>query len=114
LKRRIDYALNWAQDYPLEIKETTTKITAKETDALKELIQALEVEEKEDQIQGAIFNIARKHEVQPRRFFQVLYTILLGVPQGPRLGPYIITMGRRNVIKALKRATKKEKHSPSS
>jgi len=106
LKRRIEYALNWAQDYP-EIKETTTEMTAKETAALKELTQTLQVEENEDQIQSAIFNIARKHEIQPSRFFQILYTILLGVPQGPRLGPYVIAMGRQNVIKALERATKK-------
>ncbi len=113
LERKIEYALNWAQDY-LEIKETTTKITTKETAALKELIQTLQIEEKEDQIQGAIFNIARKHEVKPSRFFQILYTVLLGVPQGPRLGPYIIAMGRQNVIKALKRATKKKRDSPLS
>ena len=106
LERRIEYAMNWAQDY-LEIKETTTKITANEKAALKELIQTLQIEEKEDQIQGAIFSIARKHEVPPKRFFQILYTILLGVSQGPRLGPYIIAMGRQNVIKALKRAVKK-------
>ena len=112
-ERRIEYALNWAQDYP-EIKETTIKITAKETAALKELIQTLQVEEKEDQIQGTIFNIARKHEVKPSRFFQILYTILLGVPQGPRLGPYVIAMGRQNVIEALKRATKKKRDSPLS
>jgi len=107
LKRRIEYALNWAQDY-LEIKETTTEITAKEASALKELIQTLEVEEKEEKIQGAVFGVARKYGVQPSRFFQILYTILLGVPQGPRLGPYIIAMGRENVINALKRAIKKE------
>jgi len=107
LKRRIEYARNWAQDY-LEIKETTIEMTAKETDALRELIQTLRVEEREDQIQSAIFNVARKHEVQPSRFFQILYTILLGVPQGPRLGPYIVAMGRQNVIRALERAIEEE------
>ncbi|MDH5450716.1 MAG: lysine--tRNA ligase [Candidatus Bathyarchaeota archaeon] len=111
LERRIEYALNWAQDYP-EIKETTTRLNTKETTALKEFIQTLEIEERENQLQGAIFNIARKHEVQPSRFFQILYTILLGVPQGPRLGPYIIAMERRNVIKALKRAIKKKENPP--
>jgi len=30
--------------------------------------------------------------------------ILLGTPSGPRLGPYIIDMGRGNVIEALKRS----------
>jgi len=105
LKRRIEYALNWVRDYP-EIRETTTKITAKEKAAIEELVKALQVEEEEDRIQGAIFDIARKHGVQPSRFFRTLYTILLGAPRGPRLGPYIVAMGRKNVIDALKRALK--------
>ena len=105
LKRRIEYALHWAQDH-LEIKETATEITENETAAVNELIQTLREEEKEDQIQSAIFDIARKNRVQPSRFFQILYTILLGVPQGPRLGPYFVAMGRKNVTDALKRALK--------
>ena len=105
LKRRRKYALNWAQDH-LEIKETTAAITKKEKAAVKELIQTLQEEDREDQIQSAIFDIARKHKVNPRRFFQILYTILLGVLQGPRLGPYIVAMGRKNVTDALKRALK--------
>ena len=105
LKRRIEYALNWAQDY-LEIKETAIEITEKETVAIKEFIQILQEEEKENQIQSAIFNIARKNQVRPNRFFHILYTILLGVPQGPRLGPYVVAMGRENVTDALKRALK--------
>jgi len=32
--------------------------------------------------------------------------ILLGTPSGPKLGPYIIAMGKQNVINAFKRATK--------
>jgi lysyl-tRNA synthetase class I len=38
-----------------------------------------------------------------------LYTILIGVPQGPRLGPYILAMGKQNVIDALERALKSQK-----
>jgi lysyl-tRNA synthetase class 1 len=55
-------------------------------------------------LQSDIFNIARKHGLQPREFFKTLYTILLGTPTGPRLGPYIVTMGPPSVIAALKRA----------
>jgi len=105
LKRRIEYARHWAQDH-LEIKETATEITENEMAAVKELIQTLREEEKENQIQSTIFDIARRNRVQPSRFFQILYTILLGVPQGPRLGPYVVVMGRENVIDALKRALK--------
>jgi len=106
LKKRIEYALNWTQDF-MEIKERAVKLSGKEISAVKELIQTLQTETDEEQIQGAIFSIARKHAIQPPRFFKTLYTILLGVPEGPRLGPYIVAMGRENVIDALKRAMKK-------
>jgi lysyl-tRNA synthetase class 1 len=106
LNKRIEYALNWTQDF-MEIKEKAVKLSSQEVSAVKELIQILQVETDENQIQGAVFNIARKHGIQPAEFFKILYTILLGVPEGPRLGPYIVAMGRENVIDALKRSIKK-------
>jgi len=103
LKKRVGYALNWTQDF-MEIKEKAIKLSAKEKAAVKELIQALQIEEDENQIQTTVFNIARKHAIRPAKFFKTLYTILLGAPEGPRLGPYIVAMGRKNVTDALKRA----------
>ena len=106
LERRMGYGLNWIEDF-MEIKEKPMKLGIREVSAIKELTRALRVEQEEEEIQGAIFAIARKHDVPPRRFFRTLYTILIGVPQGPRLGPYIVAMGRKNVTDALKRALKK-------
>ncbi len=91
----------------MEIKERAVKLSDQEISAVKELIQTFQTETDEEQIQGAIFNIARKHAIHPARFFKTLYSILLGAPEGPRLGPYILAMGRENVINALKRAMKK-------
>ncbi|MFB0500885.1 MAG: lysine--tRNA ligase, partial [Candidatus Bathyarchaeia archaeon] len=102
----IEYAFNWTRDF-MEIRERAVKLSEKEAAAVRELIQALQVEAEEDQIQGAVFNIARKHSIPPKRFFKTLYNLLLGMPEGPRLGPYIVAMGRRNVTDALKRALKK-------
>lgn len=106
LRKRIAYALNWVRDYA-EIRETQVKLEPKEAEAVRELIQTLRREEDEDRVQGAIFEIARRHGVRPRKFFQTLYTILLGVPEGPRLGPYMIAMGRENVVNALQRVLEK-------
>ena len=64
----------------------------------------MKTEDSAEKIQNAIFQIARKHEIKPSNFFKVLYLILLGVQKGPRLGPYMVAMGRENVIQALKRA----------
>jgi len=102
LKERIEYTLNWNRDF-MEIKETTIELSMRERNAIKELTQTLQTETEADQIQGVIFSIARKHGIQPSQFFKTLYTILLGTPSGPRLGPYVIAMGRQNVIDAFKR-----------
>ena len=106
LKRRIEYAFNWVRDFE-EIKETAVTLTAEEKEAVKELIELLRVENEAEKIQNSIFNTAKKHSIQPAKFFKTLYIILIGVPQGPRLGPYILAMGKQNVINALQRALNK-------
>jgi lysyl-tRNA synthetase class 1 len=102
LRKRIKYAFNWIKDFE-EIKETAVALTTEEKEAIKELIEIIKVEDEAEKIQNAIFNIAKKHGIQPPNFFKTLYNILLGVPQGPRLGPYITAMGKQNVINALGR-----------
>jgi len=106
LKRRLEYAFNWVRDFE-EIKETVVSLLAEEEEAVRELIEVLNVENEAEKIQNAIFNIAKKHNMQPPNFFKTIYTVLLGVPQGPRLGPYIIAMGKQNVINALERTLKR-------
>ncbi|MCZ2855985.1 MAG: lysine--tRNA ligase [Candidatus Bathyarchaeota archaeon] len=108
LYQRIEYARNWAKDF-VEIKETGMTLSDQERSATKTLIDALQSEADETQIQTAIFSIAREHDIKPRRFFKTLYTMLLGVSEGPRLGPYIVAMGRENVIDALNRALKRHR-----
>ncbi len=103
LRNRLDYARNWAEDFA-EIKEKGVKISANEKNAIKDLIKIILTEKDETTIQNAIFNIAKAHSIEPKNFFKLLYTILIGTPEGPRLGPYIIAMGRKNVAEALERA----------
>lgn len=105
LKTRIEYAFHWAKDFE-EIKEAAVALTEEDREAISELVRVLAVENEPEKIQNAIFNAAKKCGLQPTRLFKTIYTILLGVPQGPRLGPYIIAMGKQNVIAALSRALK--------
>ena len=104
LKQRISYALNWISDFS-EITEKALKLNEQEENAVEDLIIALQPQMDEDSIQSIIFNIARQHKIKPGKFFKLVYMILLGSPQGPRLGPYVLAMGKENVIGALKRAT---------
>jgi lysyl-tRNA synthetase class 1 len=103
LKTRIEFAFNWVGDFE-EIKETIISLTAEEKEAIEELIEVLKVEDEAEKIQNAIFNTAKKHSLKSAKFFKTLYTLLVGVPRGPRLGPYILAMGKENVVGALRNA----------
>jgi len=106
LRKRIEYAQNWANDFE-EIKETPVTLTEQEKKAVFALVEALGTTEDPDMIQNCIFNAAKNNGMQPRDFFKTLYTILMGAPQGPKLGPYVIAMGKQNVVAALQRALDK-------
>ena len=106
LAKRIEYAFNWTRDFE-EIKETPVNLTNEEKNAIADLIEVLEAEDEPEKIQNAIFNAAKNNGLQPSAFFKTLYMILMGAQQGPRLGPYILAMGKQNVIAALKRALSK-------
>jgi lysyl-tRNA synthetase class 1 len=103
LKKRVEYASNWVGDFE-EIRETAISLTSEEREALRELIEVLRSEDQAERVQNAIFNTAKKHGLRQGDFFKIIYTILLGAPQGPRLGPYMIAMGKQNVLDALNRA----------
>jgi lysyl-tRNA synthetase class 1 len=103
LKKRIEYAFNWVKDFE-EIKETAVSLAAEEKEAIKELIDVLRVEDEAEKIQNAIFSAAKRFDLKPANLFKMLYMILIGVPRGPRLGPYVLAMGKQNVIKALAKA----------
>ena len=103
LASRIEYALNWTRDFE-EIKEKQISLTEAEKNAVTSLIKVLEAEEDQDKIQNGVFNAAKTNGLKPSAFFRTLYTILMGAPQGPRLGPYILAMGKQNVMAALGRA----------
>ncbi len=126
LQRRIQYALNWAEDFK-EATETTVELSSREKTAIKELIQTLQPtnflpspyilstqEERprpiglliidSERIQTAIFEISRKNGVEPKAFFKILYMVLFGTSSGPRLGPYLVDMGAENAVRTLQKS----------
>jgi len=107
LEKRVEYTLNWVQDFE-EIKETHVNLTEAEKAAVTDIVNVLDTADEPDEIQNAIFNAAKTNGLKPGAFFRTLYLILMGAPQGPRLGPYILAMGKQNVIAALRRALSKK------
>ena len=104
---RLSYARNWAEDFA-DIPEHPPRLSGAEADAVRELTAVIRAQTSADALQNSIFEVAKKHGVDPPEFFKILYEILLGSPKGPRLGPYIEAMGRENVADALERALNSE------
>jgi lysyl-tRNA synthetase class 1 len=110
LKKRIQYTLNWIEDFA-EVKETAISLTGQQRQAITELIKVLSGSVDAEKIQNSVFSIAKDSNLQPVEFFKILYMILVGAPHGPRLGTYMLEMGKQNVIKTLKNAISQDQSS---
>ena len=104
--QRLEQAMNWAQEVET-ITTGTVDIGPAERDAILELAGVVNASDDESYLQNSIFTIARKHDLQTGAFFKTLYRVLIGSDSGPRLGPYIVAMGRDNVAAALAGAARK-------
>ena len=82
--------LDEAEKIEVEIDDTTKK-------ALKELSELLVSNQEHDDLQNAIYQIAKSNDVQPRDFFQILYKIILNTTRGPKIGPFIMDIGTKKV-----------------
>lgn len=100
----IKIAGNYADDFDLQEK-VEISIDDKTKKALKELVEALRVEndgDKEDQdIQNMIYQTAKSNEIMPKEFFTTLYQIILNTTRGPKIGPLITDIGREKVSKII-------------
>jgi lysyl-tRNA synthetase class 1 len=105
LEERIKRALNWVQDFE---EDEAEKIEL--DDAQREMIRAvaerLRGAVSVEEYQAVVFDVSRALDVKPRDVFPLVYRILIGRPQGPRLGPYVELMGKETVIRELERSLK--------
>jgi lysyl-tRNA synthetase class 1 len=102
IKDRIQFAENWVNDFK-QLEDIKVDLTKEQKVAIKKLIEALDKTKTADDIQSAIFQTARDNNIKPGDFFKLLYQLLLNVDRGPKLGPYIHTIGIKNIIKNLKK-----------
>ena len=104
-EERLDKATNWAKEVET-ITTGTISVDEKDREAILELAGVINASSDENYLQNSIFTIAKKHNLEPGPFFKTLYRVLIGSDHGPRLGPYILAMGRENVASALAGATR--------
>jgi len=100
IEELIRLAGNYADEFDQQEKiEIELDELAKKS--LKELASALNSDEDLEDIQNTIYQIAKSNEVQPKDFFKILYQIILGTSRGPKIGPFISDIGRKNVAKLI-------------
>ncbi len=101
IKKRFTYAENWFNDF-VKPEEVEVELTKEEKSAIKDLIKEIKKEKDGEKLQNKIFGIAKAHGIKPVRFFRLIYRIILNQDRGPRLGPYIIQRGKKEIIRLLK------------
>jgi lysyl-tRNA synthetase class 1 len=101
VEKRLRLAEAWYEKYgKKEVEEV--KISEIEKGVIKILIEEIGKARNEEQLQKRIFEIAQENKIKPVKFFQLIYQILLKSDRGPRLGPYIMQVGKEEIIKKLK------------
>ncbi|MFW9920643.1 MAG: lysine--tRNA ligase [Candidatus Thorarchaeota archaeon] len=98
---RVEYAENWVADFE-QIEGTKIDLSPSERTAIEGLINCLKSGMTADEIQTAIFETSRESNIKPNSFFKLLYQLLLNDIKGPRLGPYIHTIGVDVISRALR------------
>ena len=100
----IQYAINYYNDFVLPNKkylkiDNKNKIIFEE---LKILLTNIDHESSSEKIQTEIYEIGKKNEFENLRdFFKLIYQVLLGQEQGPRLGSFIKLYGINKTIKLI-------------
>lgn len=96
----ITLAGNYADDFDkpskvdIQIDEATKK-------ALSSLVSLLSQEAEPTDLQNEIYQIAKSNGLQPKDFFRILYQIILASDRGPKIGPFMLDIGRKKVAVAI-------------
>ena len=103
LKAKIMLASNWAEDF-VRYEPVKLDLSVEEKKALAEVAQSIRNLDEAQQIQNSIFEAAKRNNLRPQDFFKTLYQILISSDRGPRLGPYIIDIGRERAAQLIEEA----------
>lgn len=98
----IELAGNYSDDFE-EGEPVKVEISGAIKEGLARLVQVLESEKEPEDLQNVIYNIAKEGNIAPKDFFTVLYQIILAANRGPKIGPFILDIGRKKVAQTISR-----------
>lgn len=98
----IELAGNYADDFE---EEDTIKVELNESakKALSQLVEILQSEKEPEDLQNTIYNISKENNIAPKDFFMALYQIILNANRGPKIGSFILDIGRKKVAQTISR-----------
>ncbi len=100
LEALVSLAGRYADDFDKPSKvEVHLDETTKKT--IKALVEILSSESEPADLQNSIYQIAKNNSIQPKDFFKTLYQIILASDRGPKIGPFVIDIGRKKVAQTL-------------
>jgi lysyl-tRNA synthetase class 1 len=104
-ERLVDCALNFYRDF-IEPNKKRPELNDAERDQIKALVDFLEANQttSAEEIEKAIYELGRKFYEKPGQIFPLLYRVMLGQSQGPRLGVFIRLATPERVLTILKEA----------
>jgi lysyl-tRNA synthetase class 1 len=100
MDRLISLAGNYADDFDKPSK-VEIQLDEKTKKAIKNLVDALTADDEPPDLQNSIYQIAKNVGLQPKDFFKTLYQIILASDRGPKIGPFIIDIGRKKIAHTL-------------
>jgi len=107
---RVARAREWARrtgnefDYELKRAELPDVDLDPETEAaLDELAAFVASHDDPDEIQGEIYETAKRHDIDVGEFFAAGYRLFFDDDQGPKLGPFLAKLDREFVLARLRR-----------
>tara|TARA_B100001250_G_scaffold3514_1_gene2966 strand:- start:1947 stop:2585 length:639 start_codon:yes stop_codon:yes gene_type:complete len=107
----IDYSINYYNDFVLPHKkylniDNSNKLVFENIrDVLKNKINE---DTSSEEIQTLLYEVGKNHEFENlKEFFKLVYQVLLGQEQGPRLGSFIKLYGVEETIKIIEKKLKK-------
>jgi len=107
IEKRLELAKNWLDKYaPDDVKfvvqETIPKglkLGLKEKEALQLVVKALKEKDWDQKdLYEEFYNICQKVGIKNTDFFKTAYNLLLNKDRGPKLAPFMLTLGKEKII----------------
>ncbi|WP_424019969.1 lysine--tRNA ligase [Halorientalis pallida] len=106
---RVEQARAWAErtdneyNYRLAEELPDVDFDAATAAALDDLAEFVAEHDDGEEIQGEIYEAAKRHEIEVSDFFSAGYQLFLDTDQGPRLGPFLAALDEAFVLDRLRR-----------